>query len=164
MGKKEFRKGAIAFLAKFFIIYGVLQALILFAPLEGMESGIASVEAGALGLEADGNRILFDSHSFEIAANCTGLMGISVLAAIALSLKKPELKKKIALVVAGSILLLAINLLRLYLVLLAAISFNAEMAEALHTLTWFAMAAAILAIWYFFTKRISGTKVFAEML
>ena len=70
----EFRKGAIRFLIKFFVIYAVLQALILLAPLEGMEAWIASLEAGMLQLRVQGSTIYFNGHAFEIVANCTGLL------------------------------------------------------------------------------------------
>jgi len=162
--KAGFRKKAAIFLIKFFAIYAIAQAAILVAPLNLLEEWIALIEASALGLQAQGNNILFNAHSFEIVANCTGLMSASVLAAIALSLRKPGIKKKIALVCAGSVLLFLINLGRLYLVLLAAIAFNPDAAGTLHEATWFAMAALIIAIWYYLTKRIAGAKAFAEML
>ena len=92
-----FKKKAAVFLIKFFAIYAVLQTAILAAPLAALEAWIAAVEAGALQLPAQGNRILFNSHQFEIVANCTGLMSSAVLAAIVFSLKKPGVGKKIAL-------------------------------------------------------------------
>ena len=162
--KKDFGKKAIIFLIKFFAIYAIAQAAILIAPLGLLKEWIALIEASALGLQAQGNNILFNAHSFAITAQCTGLMSASVLAAIALSLKKPVLLKKIALIAAGAVLLFFINLFRVYLVLLAAIAFNPDAAGTLHEITWFAMAALIIVIWYYLTKIIAGAKAFAEML
>lgn len=162
--KKDFGKKAIIFLIKFFLIYAIAQAAILIAPLGLLKEWIALIEASALGLQVQGNNILFNAHSFEITAQCTGLMSASVLAAIALSLKKPALWKKIALIAAGAALLFFINLFRVYLVLLAAIAFNPDAAGTLHEITWFAMAALIIVIWYYLTKRIAGANAFAEML
>ena len=161
---KGFRKKALFFLVKFFVIYGVLQAAILAAPIGQLKAWIAGIEAGLLGLPTQGNLLFFNGHVFEIAANCTGLMSAAVLAAIIFSLKKPDLKKKIALFAVGSIALFALNIARIYTVLLAAISFSPESAETLHIVTWFVMAGAILALWYWLTKRIAGTKAFSEML
>ncbi len=162
--ERKFGKKALFFLIKFFAVYTVLQAVILIAPLETLKEWIALIEANALGLNATGNKIGLNSHSFEIVANCTGLMSSAVLAAIAFGLKGPEAKKKILLVGIGGAALFLINLLRIYLVLLAAIVFNPRIAEMLHTGTWFAMAAGILFIWHCLTKRIAGAKAFSEML
>lgn len=162
--RSGFRAKAIIFLAKFFLIYGALQAILLMAPLGGLESWIAGIEAGALGLEAEGSTVLAAGQRFEIVPNCTGLMGASVLAAIIFSLKKPGFKGKAALLAAGSAALFLINLLRLYIVLAVAVWAGAKAAETLHIATWFAVAAAILLIWYKLTERVAGKKAFSEML
>lgn len=162
--KRLFEKRAIIFLIKFFAIYLILQALILLAPLNWLKNSIASFQAGLLGLEAIENIIVLQGHRFEIVANCTGLMGISVLAAIIFSLKSPEMKKKVALFALGALVLFPVNLLRVYLVLLAATIWGAGIAEWLHTLTWFGVSAAILILWYYLTKKIAGKKEFSNML
>ncbi len=159
----SFKKKAIVFLLKFFALYAVMQFLILVAPLGFLQEFIAATEATMLGLEAKGSTILFNDHRFEIVANCTGLMSISVLAAIVFSLKKPELKKKIGLLAAGAAILFPLNLLRVYFVLLAATT-NPNIAESLHMLTWFAMSAAILILWYCLTKRVAKVKRFGKLL
>ena len=96
-GIPEFKKKAIIFLIKFFVIYTILQFLILALPLEFVENGIAEIEANAIGARAEGNMIEGREQSFQIVPNCTGLVGISILAAIIFSLRKPELKKKLVL-------------------------------------------------------------------
>ncbi len=149
---------------KFFLVYAVLQFLILEIPLDNLENFVAATEAGLLGLKATDNMVLFNSHRFEIVANCTGLMSVSVLAAIVFSLRKPGMKKKIALLALGALALMPLNLLRVYLVLLAAISFNPEAAATLHTATWFATSAAILLLWYYLTKKLARVERFSEVL
>ena len=161
---KRFWEKALVFLVKFFVIYALLQFLIVSLPLGFLENGIALLEANALGLQAEGNAIFFDSHAFQIVPNCTGLVGISVLASIIFALRRPELKKKILLLAFGTLALFPLNLLRLYLVLLAAISFGPEMAEGLHTAAWFAVSAAIILLWYWLTKRAAKVKEFASLL
>jgi len=161
---KGFWKKAALFLVKFFLIYAVLQYIILNAPLGLLENWIASIQAALLGLKAEGNIVLFNVSRFEIAANCTGLMSIAVLAAIVFSLRKPEMKKKIALLALGFLVLFPLNLLRVYLVLLVAISLGPGSAEALHVATWFAMSAAILFLWYYLTKRLAKVEEFAAIL
>ncbi len=168
-GIPEFKKKAILFLIKFFVIYAVLQFLILALPLEFVENGIAGIEAAAIGARAEGNIIELEGneavgHSFQIVPNCTGLVGISVLAAIIFALRKPELKKKLALLCIGALILFPLNLLRVYFVLWVSIEFNPGIGETLHMTTWFIAAGAILVIWYYLTKRIAKVKNFAELL
>ena len=163
-GIPEFKKKAIIFLIKFFVIYAILQFLILALPIGFIENGIAEIEANAIGEGAEGNLIELEGHSFQIVPNCTGLVGISVLAAIIFALRKPELKKKLALLAIGALILFPLNLLRVYFVLWASIAFNPEIGETLHMATWFIAAAAILVIWYYLTKRVAKVKRFNELL
>jgi len=164
MAEKSFSLKAAVFLIKFFAIYIVLQSAIVVAPIEPLKEGIASFEAGLLGLEYEGNSIIFNGHRAEIVANCTGLMSISVLAAIVFSLKRPAFKKKLGLFMAGAAVLFPVNLFRVYLVLLAANEFELETFEAIHTTTWFAMSAAILILWYYLTKRVTKEKELEKMI
>ncbi len=164
MAGKKFGRNAAFFLVKFFVIYSVLQTAIVLAPLDPLKEGIASFEARALGLEAEGNKIFFNGGIAEIVANCTGLMSISVLAAIVFSLKKPGFKKKVGLLAAGAALLFPLNLLRIYLVLITATAFELKTFGSIHTTTWFAMSAAILLFWYYLTKRVTKSKEFGHMI
>jgi len=164
MAIKGFQKKALVFLVKFFAVYGILQAIIIFAPLQPLLEFIASTEAGFLGTQAIGNVVSFNGHNFEIVPNCTGLMGISVLAAIVFSLRKPELKKKICLFALGAAILFPVNLLRVYLVLLSARAFNPEAVENLHIATWFITSAIIIALWYYMTKKVAKVEEFSDFL
>jgi len=159
-----FGRKAVFFLLKFFVIYGVLQALILAMPLGPLQDGIASLEAGFLNLESEGNRIFFKENVFSIVANCTGLVSVSVLASIVFSLRKPGIGKKLGLFGAGAAVLFPLNIARIYFVVLAATFFGAGIAESLHVLTWFLVSAAILALWYFLTQRIAKVERFEHLL
>ena len=164
MPSKNFKQKSAIFLVKFFFIYAILQASILLIPLEPLQNSIAGFEASALGLKAIGNVIEYESHGFEIVANCTGLMSISVLAAIIFSLRKPDLKKKLLFFATGAIVLFPLNLVRIYLVIRAAMVLGVEFSETLHVLTWFTTSALILATWYYSTKKFVGVKEFNNLL
>ena len=157
-------KKELVFLVKFFAIYLALQAAIIIAPLGWLQAGIASLEAGILGLKSAGNAIYAGGGTFLIAANCTGLVSASILAAVVFSLKRPELKKKLFVFAAGAIALLLLNLVRLYLVLFSALGFGIVWADAVHTISWFTTAALVLAAWYFGTKKLAGVENFKELL
>lgn len=129
-----------------------------------LQEPIASIEAGLLGLESEGSLIFSDGGNFEISPSCTGLVSSIILAAIIFSLKKPEIKKKIGIFLAGSISLLVLNIFRIYLVILGAELFGFWIAEPLHILTWFTTTAFILVLWYYLTMRITGIKNFSGFL
>jgi exosortase/archaeosortase family protein len=163
MKKQSFGKDAFFFLLKFFAIYAVFQLLILNAPLHGLESWIASLQAHALSLESAGNQVLFQGHTFEIVPNCTGLMGVSVLASIVFSLRKPAFGKKALLFAFGAAALFPLNLARVWFVLWAAIEFGPGLAETIHIATWFFSAGLIIGLWYFLTKKVAGVRDFGSL-
>jgi len=154
----------IEFLVKFFIIFAVLQAIITVAPLGALNEWIAGVEAGMLSLEREGNSLDGGNANYVISNSCTGLVSGSILAAIVFALKKPELKKKIAVFLVGAAALFAVNLVRVYFVVLGGLKFGFEFGEILHTVSWFVMSGFIIALWYYLTKRWAGVKDFSELL
>ena len=154
---------AAGFLAKFFAIFLLLQALVLIAPLEPIETAIAGFEAGVLGLQNTGNLIVTGNGNFEIAASCTGLVSAAVLAAVVFSLRKPGMRKKLAVFGAGTLLLLGFNLVRVYFVLWSA-RFGIGTAELLHIASWYATSAVVIGAWFYLTKKIAGVKNFYELL
>ncbi len=152
------------FLARFFIIFAVLQALVLAASLNSVEQAIALFEAKMLGLQSQGYIVFVGAERFSIDANCTGLLSTAVVAAIVFSLSKPELKKKLTIFFSAGLLLFALNIPRLYLVLWTAKEFGAAAAETVHVITWFSTAAFILLLWFFATKKIAKVKDFSQLL
>lgn len=157
-------KREIGFLAKFFLIYFILQALIQFSPLQPLEEFIAGIEANALALQSSGNVLATPNGAFVINASCTGLVSISVLAAIVFSLKRPALKTKLLLFISGAVALFLLNLARVYAVLLIAIGNSIEAAEFAHVASWFSTALLILIIWVLGVKKIARIKNFAELI
>lgn len=155
-------KKILVFLVKFFVIFAVAQTLIEFAPLAPLNNTITEISASALGLESLRSDVVVGEGVFSVTNSCTGLVSVSILGAIIFSLRKPRLRKKLALFLAGAIIIMLINIPRIMLVLFAAkIGFNAELV---HELTWFLMSAIILIIWYYGTKRMEKIKEFRELL
>lgn len=142
----------------------MLQYVIYIAPMQFITTAIASFEAPLLGLENTGNAILFDSVSFVINNSCTGFVSASILAAIVFSLKKPDLKRKLYIFAVCALALFAINLMRVYLVILFGINFSVTLAELAHVISWFLMSAAIIFCWYMVTRKVIGVKEFGELL
>jgi exosortase/archaeosortase family protein len=129
-----------------------------------LQNFIAGTEANALGMATEGNKIFFDSQSFEITNNCTGLVSGAILAAIIFSLKKPDLKKKFLIAITGGIALFLLNLPRIWLVLAIAKNHGTGLAGTLHEITWLTTALLVILIWYFATKKIVGIKNFGELI
>jgi len=157
-------KQNVLFLLKFFLIFGVLQSIIVAAPLSALNEWIASVEASALSLENHGDSVVSGNASYVITNSCTGLVSGSILAAIVFSLKKPGVKKKTIVFLAGAVVLFLVNLLRVYVVILGGITYGFGFAEALHVASWFAMSALIISLWYYLTKKWVGVKDFSELM
>ena len=74
-----------------------------------------------------------------------------------------SLKLKAGIAILGIALLFLINILRVYFVLLAGKLYGIQTAELVHTASWLAMTAIIIAIWYYLTKKLSGKK-FEELI
>ncbi|HLD59131.1 MAG TPA: exosortase/archaeosortase family protein [archaeon] len=158
-GKKE-----LFFSIKFFIIFLVLQFFILSAPLAQLENFIASAEAGALGLQSSGNIVFFEDQSFQVGANCTGLLSGAILFAVVFAMKKPDFRKKLLIAAAGALVLFLLNFPRVFFVLWAAKNFGAGLAETLHEITWMTTAVLVLIVWFFAIRKIAKTKNFAELI
>ncbi len=159
IGRKE-----LAFLLKFFVIFAAVEALLLYADFSLLENYIAASAANWLGLPHSANLIFLPDGTFEINSQCTGLVSAGVLAAIVFSLRKPDLGKKAAIFLAGFALLLVLNYFRVYLVVWAGKAYGIGAGEMVHVASWFTTAAFVLALWYYFTKRVAKTKDFAGFL
>ena len=158
------RRKQVIFLAKFLAIFAVLHLLLYLFDLSPLQEAIASLEAGWLGLAVSGDLVFVAGQAFAITPSCTGLVASFILIAVIFALKKPELKEKIAIAVLGSAALLLLNLLRVYLVLLAALSFGVQWAETLHFFSWFVMAALVIGIWYYGVTKVYKKKSLAGFL
>lgn len=163
MAKNKFKSKALNFTIKFFIIFAILYALLFILDFSAIENWLASLEAGFLGLQAFGSQVLVGESVFSITESCIGLFSGMVLAAIVFACKKPGLKLKAGIAALGIVLLFLINIARVYFVLLAGKLYGLQTAELLHTLSWLAMTAVIIAVWYYLTKRLSGKK-FEELI
>jgi exosortase/archaeosortase family protein len=160
----ERHKRELIFLIKFFLIYGILQAIIQIAPMDFVTEPIASFEASLLGLKSEQNSIIAGPATFVINNSCTGFVSVSVLAAIVFSFRRPELRRKLAVFVPCAVTLFFINLLRVYIVLFFGITVSYELAEPVHVASWFFMSGAIIALWYEATRRFAGIKDLGQLL
>ena len=157
-------KRELVFLIKFFLIYGILQAIIQIAPMDFITEPITSFEASLLGLESKQNSIIAGPATFVINNSCTGFVSMSVLAAIVFSFRRPKLRKKLAVFVPCAIALFFINLLRVYIVLFFGVVVSYYLAEPVHVASWFLMSGAIIALWYEGTRRFAGIKDLSQLL
>lgn len=164
MKGKGFSRAGMLFLAKFAAIFLVLYVLLFVFNPVWLENWIASLEAQWLGAQAVGNVVVVKNSSFIISESCTGIISMIILASIVFALKKPGIGKKIMLFAFGAIVLFFANLGRVYLVLLSASAFGFWAAEMLHVVSWFAMSALIIALWYYLTKAITKAKSFEEFI
>jgi len=152
------------FIVKFFILFSVLQLIILFWDLTSFQQMIASIAAGWANLRYEGIGIFVEDGVFLVTKNCTGWVSSFILGSIVFSLKKPELPKKVLLFVISTIALLIINLFRIYFVIILGANYGLYAGEIVHIISWFVMSGVIIAIWYYGTKRIAKVQNFAGFL
>ena len=162
--EKIFRKKEILFIAKFFIVFLVLQALIIVLPLAPVKIFIAETAGFATGFPAIENKIIVSEQAFEITENCTGLVSGAILAALVFSLRRPELKKKFLIAITGALILFLLNFPRILFVLYASQAFGIEYAELFHEITWYSTALLVFLAWFFGMKKIGKIKNFGEMI
>ena len=134
------------------------------ADISFFQESITAFQANLLGADFDGIKIFLNGGVFLITPSCTGFVSASILGAIIFSLKKPKLKQKIGIFLAGAVLLMVANQFRLYFVLLSGKFFWVQTAELVHVASWFATTAAIIFAWYYFTKKTAKIKDFEGFL
>lgn len=157
MVKKETFQPILFFLAKFFLIYIILYVLLLTIHAEPLQYAIAAIESHWTGLEQDGFLILLKTgESFLISEQCTGLVSAITLTALIWAGRKPSIRKKIILNAGGLLILLIINLVRIYAVIQVGQSSGMEMAELAHQTSWYAMTIIIIGLWYVGMTKWSG--------
>lgn len=161
LNKKQ--KIALFFLAKFLVIYLVLQFVLLQLPLQPLENGLAELEGNWLQIPVEGNRLFVSNGVFVVDTNCTGLVSGIILAAIVFSLQKPDWKKKVLLWFSGSVLMFVLNLFRLYVVLWTGKNVSVEAAQTVHWISWFSTGALIIVVWLLVSKRIARVNSIAEL-
>jgi exosortase/archaeosortase family protein len=160
----EEQKKTLMFLVKFGVIFSVLHFLVWKIPTGFLQEWIAGTEAGFFGLATENNLIFLEAQKILINPSCTGLISISILAAIIFSLRKPEIKQKIQIFVFASAIMFLLNLIRIYFVLWFGLEFGIQWIELMHEISWMTTAAFILGLWYYFTKKITKVKEFNELL
>ena len=154
---------SLLFAAKFLVLFFSIYALLFILDISFLQNGIASFEAALAGLPNAGNAIFLGNHIFVIVESCTGFVSIAMIFAIIFSLKKPVLKLKILIFLICSFFLFLINLGRIWIVVYSAAIWGADAAQWIHVISWFMMSGAVLALWYYFTKRFFGED-FSQLL
>lgn len=157
-------KRILFFLGKFFLIYFVLQFLILVADFSFLENWLADIESDWVQGTVSGNSITIGKEVFAINAQCTGLVSAIILAAVVFSLNRPNWKTKFQLWLVGAIVLFVLNIGRLFLVLGIAKQYGIGAAEIAHQVSWFSTAVFILGIWLVLSKQIAKVKSVSELV
>jgi exosortase/archaeosortase family protein len=151
------------FLIKFFAIFFILSTIIEAMDLTFLTNFLAFITANYMGLAYKASIIFAQNHTFIVSNSCTGLVSASILASVIFALNRPKLPQKIKLFIFGALLLLVINVFRIFLIL-----FSAEIGildpDFVHTITWFLMSGLILIIWYYGTKKLAKIKDFSELI
>jgi exosortase/archaeosortase family protein len=138
-----------SFLVRFLPAFFIPYLLIHFIPLEPLNSAVASTQnaffdAAGFETELDGSLLVIRGATearYRIITDCSGLVMVFLFAAL-LYASKPSWK---ALLI-YSPLLLAFNLLRLFITLFAGVQ-HPPLFEATHAFFWFVDSGVVLLAW-----------------
>ena len=139
------------FLLVFFLSFAALYLLVqLLVPEKYLEL-IAAVQAGLLqnaGVASSsfGAIVFANSAEFEIVRDCSGFVMVALLASLLLATGAKNYWKKLVLF---GLVLLAFNILRLFLTLFVGARFGQQALEATHFTLWIVDAGVVLALWAF---------------
>lgn len=154
----------LVFFIKFVVIFSVLYLLIYFAELSLLTNWLAELQRVLFGFNSSGNLVLSTDTVFEINNFCSGLSSAAVFAAVVFSFRKPEITRKVLLFVFGFLVLMIVNLLRIWFVVFFDANVVSGSAESVHVVSWFLMSAAIIGVWYFAVGRIAAVKNLSDLL
>lgn len=154
----------IVFVFRFFVVVAFAYWLVWVLDFSHLENAIAAFEAALFNLDVSGNAIFIENEIFLISSYCTGLVSAGILAGVVFAFRKPRIIRKISIFVSGLFVLMFINVVRVAVVLLAGKEFGIGAAELVHSLSWFAMCAVIILLWYYLTKRYYGFSGLQELV
>ena len=152
------------FIGKFIVIFSVLEFIIFNLDMSFLQFFIAQTQADFFNLQFRNNLIFVKDGAFVIVPSCTGVVSGSILAGIVFSLKKPELKRKIGIFLAGLAGLIILNYLRVMFVIWTGKEFGLGVGDLVHVVTWLFTAIFVIGAWFVVTKKITGVKDFQGFL
>ena len=152
------------FIGKFVVIFSVLEFIIFNIDMSLLQFFIAQTQANFFNLQFRNNLIFVKDGAFAIVPSCTGVVSGSILAGIVFSLKKPGLKRKTGIFLAGLTALIILNYFRIMLVIWTGKEFGLGVAEWVHIVTWLFTAVFVIGAWFVVTKKITGVKDFHGFL
>jgi len=153
------------FLFKFFLVYFVgYLVLEFFLPTFFIQNWLAQFVGNFFGLVISGNIIFTSMGLFVITKDCTGFLSFLLLVSIVFSTKKLNHIHRFIQLFVGFFLLFGINIIRIIFIVQLGLFFGMDVANIVHSLTWFLMAAIILFYWLFTTKKLTNVKNYSELI
>ena len=160
MGKKLFSRtasSALVFLLKFFTLFAALFTALYFTPLFFLTNFIAFIESSLLnsaGFQVTqiGSLVVSSVIVFQIVNECTGLVMLSMLAALLYATPSISRNEKIRGFALFALPLLLFNLARLFATMIVGISFGQTFLDGVHLLLWLVDALAVFLVWMHLSK------------
>lgn len=136
------------FIIRFFSIFILVELLLTLAPPLAYQEWLAATLGNILTLPVNGTLLSVEGIRFEISAFCTGLTTWGLFLGLLYGFPFPRGGKKVLYAATGLVLIVFINFFRLLAIVYVGKTVDANAVELLHTLTWFAMSAAVMGMWY----------------
>ena len=100
------------------------------------------------------NTLLVGNQSFSLIPACVALPAYYLLFFLVLGTKDLSLRKSTKLLVIGSILILAMNIIRIDLLIIAFLEFGKSWFDSIHLFFWkFVSGVYVALVWIFLTKK-----------
>lgn len=142
------RKTIRRFIIRFFIVFGLVELLAYLFPPLAYQAWLAQLLGEWHRIPVQGIFLSVNGIQFEISAFCTGLSTWGLFLGLLYGFSIPSNKQKIVYALLGWIIIFFLNIIRLFLIVYVGKTIDANAVELLHTLTWFAMSAAVMGGWY----------------
>ncbi len=143
-------------MARFFSVFLVLYFLTTSVEFESLKKAVAAtvhffVSIAGPDAALAGTSILFGGFDFSIIQLCTGVVSMSIFAALILTY--PSTAKEKILSIAFLPVIFFFNALRISVVILSSGMFEKDTVLFLHEQTWVLTAFFVLFCWYLFLNR-----------
>mgnify|MGYP001606878656 CR=1 FL=1 len=154
----------VSFTLRFFGLFALVEVAILTGlfPILGFQLFLTQLVSALLTLPSAHTLVLTSNGAFDITPFCTGITIIAIYLSLWFGIwrKQPTALGNIA---RGGVLLLALNALRILVVVNVGQHHSLALAETLHGISWFVLSGVALGMWVHQLQNETHTRDWKEL-
>ncbi len=127
------------------------------APLQEITAEMVTTLLNLLGFNAvhNGISIYMDGIRIEIIRDCTGWKSFMAVCGLVIATPKASWRDRITAILAGALVIAAVNLIRLVTTILVGVAYGIKVMEVVHIHLWrWGLTGAIVLYWYFWYRKV----------